>query len=113
MRGSEKLSALMVEKTKKPGRYGDGRGLWLHIGPTGTKSWVLRYMRDGAAREMGLGPFDLIGLAEARERALEARKKLLLGVDPIEARRAQRDALQGRGGTPNFQTSERKIHRIA
>src|SRR5262245_59354101 len=43
---------------------------------------------------MGLGPFDLVGLAEARELATEARKKLLRGIDPLEARRAQREALR-------------------
>jgi|RhiMetdeSRZDD1v2_1073273.scaffolds.fasta_scaffold16387_1 integrase len=92
MGGAEKLSAAKVEKTKSPGRYGDGRGLWLHVGPTGTKSWVLRYMRNGTAREMGLGPVHLVGLADARTRAREARRLILEGIDPIEARQAARDA---------------------
>lgn len=92
MRGAEKLTALKVTKLKAPGRYGDGRGLWLHIGRGGTKSWVFRFMRDGAAREMGLGPLHTIGLADARERARAARKLVLDGLDPIEHRRAHRTA---------------------
>jgi len=39
---------------------------------------------------MGLGPLDLVGLAEARERATDARRQRERGIDPIEARNAQR-----------------------
>ena len=79
-----KLTARRVETTIKPGRYGDGLGLWLHVRASGTKSWAFRYMRHGKAREMGLGPFHSLSLAEAREKAGEARKLLLNGDDPIE-----------------------------
>jgi hypothetical protein len=72
-----KLTARTVEAIKVPGRYGDGGGLWLQVTPTGTKSWLLRYMLNGRARSMGLGPLDLISLAEARERARSARRRLL------------------------------------
>jgi integrase len=40
---------------------------------------------------MGLGPLHTIGLREARERALTARKLLLDGIDPLKAKRAERD----------------------
>ena len=89
MRAAEKLSATKVSKLKKPGRYGDGRGLWLHIRSTGTKAWVLRYMLHGKPREMGLGPLDAVGLADARERARTARRQIVAeGIDPIDARKA-------------------------
>ena len=39
-----------------PGRHPDGAGLYLQVGQNGNKSWLLRFMRDGKAREMGLGP---------------------------------------------------------
>ncbi len=90
MRGAEKLSATKVAKLSEPGRYGDGRGLWLHIGPAGNKSWVLRFMRDGKPREMGLGALDIVGLSDARERARDARKVILNGFDPLESRREHR-----------------------
>jgi hypothetical protein len=47
-------------------------------------------MLDGKSREMGLGPLHTISLAEARQRALEARKLLVDGTDPIEARTSRR-----------------------
>lgn len=74
---------------KEPGRYADPgcRGLWLQIAAAGTKSWLLRYMLHGKARAMGLGSVELVPLAEARERARAARRLLLDGKDPLEARR--------------------------
>lgn len=85
-----KLTAVTVSRKKKPGRYGDGDGLWLQVGPTGGKSWLLRYELHGRARQMGLGPVDLVPLADARDRARAARRQLLDGIDPIEARRQER-----------------------
>jgi hypothetical protein len=90
MRDSNKLSALAVAKTSKPGRYGDGRGLWLQVSPAGTKAWLFRFMLNGRARQMGLGPVDIVSLADAREKARDCRKLLLDGVDPIETRKAKR-----------------------
>src|ERR1700722_7014070 len=89
-RETNRLTALKVTRLRKRGRYADGGGLYLQIGESGTKAWLLRYMLNGRARAMGLGPLDLISLADARERAREARRKLLDGVDPIEARHGQR-----------------------
>ena len=94
MAKAKPLTAVAVNRLTSPGRYAAGDGLYLQIGPAGTKSWLLRYMRDGRARQMGLGAYGLVSLADARRRALEARRLLLDRVDPIEARRADRqDAL--------------------
>jgi integrase len=87
MRGINRLTALKVNKLKTPGRYADGGGLWLKISEGGTKSWQFRYSRHGVHRHMGLGPLMSVSLAEARERAKQARQVLLDGRDPIEARR--------------------------
>jgi integrase len=84
---AERLSATKVAKLRQPGKYGDGRGLWLYVGAVGGRSWVYRYMCDGVAREMGLGPCSDISLQEARERARAARKQILDGLDPLQARR--------------------------
>jgi integrase len=75
-----------VSKLKKPGRYGDGHGLWLQISENGGKAWLFRYMLNGRARHMGLGPLDTISLAEARIRAREQRQLLLEGRDPLAVR---------------------------
>ena len=89
-RATERLTALKVEKAKKAGMYPDGGGLYLRVTPEGARNWVLRYMLNRKARWMGLGPVALYGLAEARARALDARRKRHEGIDPIEARHAER-----------------------
>ena len=70
--------------------YADGGGLYLRVTPEGARNWVLRYMLDRRPRWMGLGPLALYGLQEARAKALDARRKRHEGIDPIEARRAER-----------------------
>src|SRR3974390_902687 len=74
--------------------YADGSGLYLRGTSEGKKNWVLRFMLDRRPRWMGLGPLALYGLAEARARALDARRKRHEGIDPIEARRAERAKLR-------------------
>jgi integrase len=86
----ERLSSSAVTKAKKPGMYADGAGLYLLVGPTGAKSWIYRFMLNGKAREMGLGPVHTIGLAEARKRAQEHRRQRLDGIDPLDARKTAR-----------------------
>jgi integrase len=85
-----RLTALKVEKAKEARMYADGGGLYLRVTDAGTKNWVLRYMLDRKPRWMGLGPLSLFGLQEARAKALDARRKRHEGIDPIEARRAER-----------------------
>lgn len=91
-RGIQKLTALQVDRAKKPGCYADGGGLYLQVTNSGAKSWLFRFMLKGKAREMGLGPLHAISLAEARLKAADCRKQLHAGIDPIEARKAARAA---------------------
>lgn len=86
----EKLNDARVKKTKAPGYHFDGNGLYLQVSEAGTKSWIFRYTLNGKSREMGLGAFPLISLAEARGEATDKRKLLRDHIDPIEARAAQR-----------------------
>ncbi len=86
MRAIERLTAQRVEKLKqaedpKPGMYADGGGLYLRVTPEGARNWVLRYMLNRRPRWMGLGPLSLYSLAEARARALDARRKRHEGID--------------------------------
>lgn len=85
----DRLSPKAVVHKKRPGYHPDGGGLYLQVSPTGSKSWVFRFMLAGKAREMGLGPLHIISLAEARTKAADCRKLLLARVDPIEARDAE------------------------
>jgi integrase len=90
-RASNRLSAVEVKNATEKGMYHDGGGLYLQVSAGGAKSWIFRFMLDGRAREMGLGPVRAIALAEARKRAGECRRLRLDGIDPIEARSTQRD----------------------
>lgn len=83
-----KLTAKTVEKLAKPNLYADGGGLYLQITKAGVKSWLFRYMIDGKPRGMGLGPTHTVTLSEAREKATEARKLKLTGIDPLEGKRS-------------------------
>ena len=76
----EKLSALQVTRETKPGLYGDGGGLYLRVSASGAKSWVCRYMLDRRPREMGLGATHAVGLAEARQKAADARSLCARGI---------------------------------
>jgi integrase len=90
MRLIGKLTSLSVRQARRRGLYGDGGGLFLQVSESGAKSWVFRFKEADRLRVMGLGPAHTITLAEARDRARECRKLRLDGIDPIEARRAER-----------------------
>ena len=76
----------------------DGGGLYLQVGESSAKSWLYRFMLNGRAREMGLGSLRAVSLASAREKAARCRALLADGIDPIEARKAERSK-QTRSGT--------------
>ncbi len=88
------LNAKRIAKLNEPGRYRDPetRGLYLQVGRTGTKSWLLRYQLNGSERFHGLGSLNDFSLKEARERARAARQKIADGIDPVEERRVKRAA---------------------
>ena len=89
-RVTHRLTAIKVANLKAKGLYPDGAGLYLRITSSGTKSWLFRFSRDGATRDMGLGPIATVSLARARELAAEARRERLDGADPIETRKTRR-----------------------
>ena len=70
----------------------DGQGLWLIKRSKGAGKWIVRLAIRGKRREMGLGPWPDVSIAEARERAAEARKAVRDGLDPILERAKQRQA---------------------
>ena len=86
------LTATKVKRLKAPGMYPDGAGLYLQVTGENAKSWLLRYSLRGKAREMGLGSFRKVSLAEARRKAADCHKLLEGHIDPIEHRNAARTA---------------------
>ncbi|MCB1503972.1 MAG: integrase arm-type DNA-binding domain-containing protein [Hyphomicrobiaceae bacterium] len=93
-RTKHRLTTKTVENQKQPGLYADGGNLLLRVAPGGTKGWIFRFALKGRTRDAGLGHYPAVSLANAREEADRFRKLLAEGVDPIEARNAERATLQ-------------------
>ena len=87
MRG--RLTAAMVAALNRPGLYGDGQTLYLRVAPGGSKSWVQRLTIKGWRRDLGLGGYPLVTLAEARLAAFENRKLARADGDPLALKRRQ------------------------
>jgi integrase len=97
MRAKNRLTAGFL-KSPPVGKHCDGAGLWLVKREDGGAQWVLRVTVHGRRREMGLGGFPALGLAEARKQASRWRDVAVTGRDPIkeretEARAARREDL--------------------
>lgn len=99
---SPKLTASFV-KAAAPGKYTDGHGLTLFVQPSGSRQWVQRLVIHGRRREMGLGGYPLVTLAEAREVAFANRKIARAGGDPRQ---------QATAAVPTFEAATRAVHAI-
>jgi integrase len=98
------LSASMVRNATKPGRFADGNGLYLIVDPTGAKRWVLRTVVQGRRRDIGLGGFKVVSLADARELAAGFRRIARDGGDPLAQRR------QAQAVKPTFEEAATTVH---
>ena len=92
--GMGKLTALSAKNLTKPGRHGDADGLYLNIAASGTKSWVQRMVVDGRRRDIGLGSYPAISLAQARGLAASNRSAVAEGRDPLSEKREARAAVR-------------------
>jgi hypothetical protein len=87
------LTSRDVEKAETRGLLGDGDGLYLAVAKAGSKSWIYRYQIDGRRRDLGLGGYPAVSLAQARIRRDEARRLVRLeGIDPLAVRHRQKAA---------------------
>ncbi len=93
---ASEMGALAVSKVNTPGLHFVGyiTGLALQVKGSGAKSWILRCVVGGRRRDMGLGSYPSVGLAQARQKAAEARELIRQGVDPIERQRSALSALK-------------------
>ena len=90
-----RLSARQAQTVKETGRYADGAGLYLDVKRSGRKSWTFIFQFENKRKEMSLGSFSEISLADARQAAADARALVQSGINPIEHRRS--------GGSTNHQ----------
>jgi integrase len=93
---SKKLTAKKVAAITKPGRYGDGDGLYLAVDDaarTGlSRRWFVFVRVAGRRREMAIGKWPEVSLADARDVASAARHSAKAGIDPVVARQTERKA---------------------
>ena len=96
------LSATRVKALKDPGRFLDGGGLHLYISKADRKPWVQRITVDGRWRDIGLGGFPLVSLAQAREKAADYRAAVAGGRDLLADKR--------KPAMPSFRDAARAVH---
>lgn len=87
------LTDIQIRKSSpkdKDYKLSDSGGLHLLVRATGSKLWRMAYRFAGKQKTLAFGPYPLLTLAEARERAFLAKKKLLDGIDPGEEKRMEK-----------------------
>jgi hypothetical protein len=94
---AKELTTIAIEKIKPGARrkeIPDGRigGLYFIVQPSGKLSWAFRYRAAGKPRKFTIGQYPSVSLKTARERAGEARDKVVEGKDPGAEKRAARAA---------------------
>ncbi len=97
------LTEAKIKALHQAGRYRDGDCLFLNVTASGTRSWVVRLkIRHGPRRDLGIGPYPLLSLKEARLRAWELRKQVFHGIDPLGERK--------KSAMPTFQHVARQYY---
>lgn len=77
------------------GKFSNGQGLWIYKRRKDAGRWFLRLSINGRRREMGLGVWPDVTLADARDAARDARSMVRRGVDPILERDKKRRNING------------------
>jgi len=98
------LTTAGIKAISEPGRYIDGDGLMLRVTESGSKNWILRVRIEGERRDVGLGSFKVVTLAEAREKAREYRRLIAQGVDPVAEKKKVVDPV------PTFREAATRVH---
>ncbi len=101
---TNKLTDKAIKGVKKPGRYGDGGGLYLVADNPSAKRWIWRGVIQGRRTDVGLGSYGRVSLSDARDIAREYVKIARAGDDP-------RLTLRNSGGVPDFETAARAYHK--
>ena len=83
------LTAGFVATVRKPGKYHDkkGLGLFIQVYPSGARCWQQRLTINGRRRTLGLGGYPTVTLKMARDAALENKRMVQAGVDPLAQKR--------------------------
>ena len=108
------LTALAVKNLKKPGQYGDSGGLYLYVAPYGSKSWVQRISTGGKRRDLGLGGYPSVSLAEARGRAVANKVVVRKGATRLLRIRVESASANAElaNATPTFLKAAGMVHAL-
>src|SRR5262249_3134840 len=104
------LTDIRVRSAKpreKSYKIADGGGLYLEVSPGGGKYWRWKYRVGGKEKRLAFGVYPEVTLKIAREKRDDARSELANGIDPGEARRAQKIA---QAGAETFEAIAREWH---
>lgn len=97
---AKQLSDRAVAALKAEGRHAVGGVAGLHLRVSaGHRGWVLRVKVGDARKDIGLGAYPVVSLAEARERAWKIHESIREGHAPVAPRRQQRQALLAQAAT--------------
>ncbi len=92
--------ARQARPRERPYKLADQGGLYLLVSSTGAKSWRYDYRLHGRRETLTLGTYPEITLADARERHMEARKRVARGESPSKQKRIEkRAAVEAAAGT--------------
>ncbi len=106
-----KLTDVKVRNAKsknKQYKMFDGDGLFLLITPNGKKGWRFKYRFGGKEKLLSFGTYPEVSLVEARDKRFETRKQVVAGIDPSEARKAQKESVSQ--GSDSFEVVAREWH---
>lgn len=92
-------------RAAKSGRLQDGDGLMLLVKPSGSRFWVVRVMRDGKRKDIGLGSYPTVSLSDARTKAAAIRAEVKAGTDVVAKRRQER--------TDRLEAADRTFEKVA
>ncbi|MDP3839274.1 MAG: Arm DNA-binding domain-containing protein, partial [Methylococcales bacterium] len=76
-----------IKPIEKDNRLNDGGGLYLLIKPNGAKWWRFDYSIESKRKTLSLGVYPVVGLADARRKAEDARKQVSNGINPSDTRK--------------------------
>lgn len=107
-----KLNDRQIKNAKpaeKPFKLNDGKGLYLYINTSGGKLWRFDFSHNGKRKTLSIGKYPTISLVEARQAAENARRLLVSGQDPSEAKQQEKRERQA-AALNTFEAIARRWH---
>ena len=98
-----------AKPAEKPFKLNDGKGLYLYINTSGGKLWRFDFSHNGKRKTLSIGKYPTVSLVEARAAAENARRLLVSGQDPSEAKQQKKCERQA-AALNTFESIARRWH---